>query len=317
MGYTTSTVHGIEVPDSSEANNVPEDIGKVVTALEGGSLAKRLTQTQIDALTTAQKPNGLIVFNTTTGYLQQSNGSTFRDVAGRAVTDFAVVGGGSAGANIYLVPSAGARPSNLFFGIGSLGPAAQRWNICRTAATETGGATGTGGSDFEFQRFDNSGNLLGTPVTIRRSDGRVTLERSTVAGDPAETVVTKGLLDATGKWSQWTPVAYGGTTVLSGCTTEGSYTRIGDTVHWECRIAIGAATGGYGALNVGGDLPQPHMPRGTMGHHANDVDTIANRVRGFWNGLGGTPPQLMTLVGVMLPSNGNVYYASGTYRADG
>ena len=37
MGYTTSTIHGIEVPDSSEANNVPEDIGKVVTALEAGA----------------------------------------------------------------------------------------------------------------------------------------------------------------------------------------------------------------------------------------------------------------------------------------
>jgi len=47
MGYTTSTVHGIEVPDSAEANNIPEDIGKVVTALEGGSLAKRLTSAQI------------------------------------------------------------------------------------------------------------------------------------------------------------------------------------------------------------------------------------------------------------------------------
>ena len=52
MGYTTSTVHGIEVPDSAEANNVPEDIGKVVTALEAGSLVKRLTGAQIAALTT-------------------------------------------------------------------------------------------------------------------------------------------------------------------------------------------------------------------------------------------------------------------------
>ena len=29
MGYTTSTIHGIEVPDSSEANDIPEDIGEV------------------------------------------------------------------------------------------------------------------------------------------------------------------------------------------------------------------------------------------------------------------------------------------------
>ena len=81
MGYTTSTVHGIEVPDSAEANNIPEDIGKVVTALETGSLVKRLTSAQIAALTGPQKPNGLVVFNTTTGRLQISNGTSFSDVA--------------------------------------------------------------------------------------------------------------------------------------------------------------------------------------------------------------------------------------------
>lgn len=80
MGYTTSTVHGIEVPDSAEANNIPEDIGKVVTALEGGSLGKRLTSAQIAALASPQKPSGLVVFNTTTGKLQISDGTNFSNV---------------------------------------------------------------------------------------------------------------------------------------------------------------------------------------------------------------------------------------------
>lgn len=80
MGYTTSTIHGIDVPDSSQANNIPTDLGKIVTALEGGSLVKRLTSTQINALTSAQKPAGLLVFNSTTNKLQVSNGATFTDV---------------------------------------------------------------------------------------------------------------------------------------------------------------------------------------------------------------------------------------------
>jgi len=80
MGYTTSTVHGIEVPDSAEANNVPEDIGKVVTALEGGSIVKRLTGAAIAALTSPQKPAGLVVYNTTTSVLQISDGTNFADV---------------------------------------------------------------------------------------------------------------------------------------------------------------------------------------------------------------------------------------------
>ena len=81
MGYTTSTIHGIEVPDSSEANNVPEDIGKVVTALEGGSIVRRLTGAAIAALTAPEKPAGLVVYNTTTNKLQISDGTNFADVA--------------------------------------------------------------------------------------------------------------------------------------------------------------------------------------------------------------------------------------------
>lgn len=86
MGYTTSTIHGIEVPDSSETNNIPEDIGKVVTALEGGSIAKRLTGAAIAALTAPQKPAGLLVYNTTTNKLQISDGTNFADVDATAVS---------------------------------------------------------------------------------------------------------------------------------------------------------------------------------------------------------------------------------------
>ena len=35
MGYTTSTIHGIEVPDSVRSERHPEDIGKVVTGAGG------------------------------------------------------------------------------------------------------------------------------------------------------------------------------------------------------------------------------------------------------------------------------------------
>ena len=98
MGYTTSTVHGIEVPDSSETNNIPEDIGKVVTALEAGSLAKRLTGAAIAALTAPQKPAGLVVYNTTTGKLQISDGSNFTDLDATAVAALPKTGGTMSGA---------------------------------------------------------------------------------------------------------------------------------------------------------------------------------------------------------------------------
>ncbi len=84
MGYTTSTVHGIEVPDSSEANDVPEDIGKVVTALAGGSIIRRLTSAQIAALTGPEKPAGVYFHDTTTGRLVVSDGTNVANVASPA-----------------------------------------------------------------------------------------------------------------------------------------------------------------------------------------------------------------------------------------
>jgi hypothetical protein len=90
MGYTTSTIHGIEVPDSSEANNVPEDIGKVVTALEGGSIIRRLTGAAIAALTAPQKPAGVVVYNTTIGKLMISDGTSFVDVDAAALASAAL-----------------------------------------------------------------------------------------------------------------------------------------------------------------------------------------------------------------------------------
>ena len=95
MGYTTSTIHGIEVPDSSETNNIPEDIGKVVTALEAGSLAKRLTGAAIAALTAPQKPSGLLVYNTTTNKLQISDGTNFANIDAASLP---LVGGTMSGA---------------------------------------------------------------------------------------------------------------------------------------------------------------------------------------------------------------------------
>jgi hypothetical protein len=47
-----------------------------------------------------------------------------------------------------------------------------RWSSGKDAAAETGANTG---SNFAIARYDDSGALLGTPITIRRSDGLITL----------------------------------------------------------------------------------------------------------------------------------------------
>lgn len=78
---TTSTVNGLPAPADGDGNDVVSDLLALVAVLDTGSVVKRLTSVQIAALSAGQKPAGLVVYNTTTGRLQVSNGSTFDDHA--------------------------------------------------------------------------------------------------------------------------------------------------------------------------------------------------------------------------------------------
>lgn len=77
---TTTTVMGISKPQSSDANNVPLHLGAVADFLDVNPSISPLSGAVIAALTGPQKPAGRVVYNTTTGTLQISNGTTFRDV---------------------------------------------------------------------------------------------------------------------------------------------------------------------------------------------------------------------------------------------
>lgn len=91
---STTTVNGLPYPEDSDANDVAADMLALVAALDAGSVVKRLSQAQINALTGAQKPAGLVVYNTTTSTVQVSNGSTFSDVdSGSPVTDHGSLSG--------------------------------------------------------------------------------------------------------------------------------------------------------------------------------------------------------------------------------
>ena len=75
-----STIHGIPIPAGGDDNDSVAAIAAVIASLESGSIIRRLSQAQIDALTGPQKPAGLAVFNTTAQVLQVSDGTNFRDV---------------------------------------------------------------------------------------------------------------------------------------------------------------------------------------------------------------------------------------------
>ena len=75
-----STIHGIPTPAGGDDNDSVAAIAAVIAALEGGSIVRRLSQAQIDALTGPQKPAGLVVHNTTAQVQQVSDGSAFRNI---------------------------------------------------------------------------------------------------------------------------------------------------------------------------------------------------------------------------------------------
>ena len=143
MGYTTSSIHGIEVPNSAEANDVPEDIGKVVTALEGGSFARRLTGAQIAALTGAQKTAGVLVYNTTTNRLQISDGTNFADyVAGTPTYAIGALSSNqtiaASGSDVTVAFSDSSDPSGIHAsGVFTL-PSAGVWQVSGAAVFATG-----------------------------------------------------------------------------------------------------------------------------------------------------------------------------------
>lgn len=65
----------------STTNNVPAHIEELKDAINGGSLIRRLTQAQIDALSGVTRPIGLVVVNLTRGCPQMWTGSAWVDVA--------------------------------------------------------------------------------------------------------------------------------------------------------------------------------------------------------------------------------------------
>ena len=62
------------------ADTATTDIATINTAIANGTVVKRLTATQLSALSSGDKPNGLTVYNTTDSSLRTSDGTNFNVV---------------------------------------------------------------------------------------------------------------------------------------------------------------------------------------------------------------------------------------------
>lgn len=75
-----NTTKGFPYPIDTDEADVPSDVQLLAEAIDAAPGVASLTQTQINALSAAQKWAGRIVWNQTTNRLQQSNGSSFTDL---------------------------------------------------------------------------------------------------------------------------------------------------------------------------------------------------------------------------------------------
>lgn len=75
-----STVNALPYPQSSDTNNVPTHLADLITALDSGSFIRRMSQSTRNALTTAQKPAGRVIFNTTSSKAQIYDGADWWDL---------------------------------------------------------------------------------------------------------------------------------------------------------------------------------------------------------------------------------------------
>lgn len=129
----------------SATNNVPRDIEALKDSINGGSLIRRLSQAQIDALSGSTRPIGLTVYNATSGRVEVWTGSRWEDVSARAVyatgwstSDQSV----AVGASATVLYGAENDPLGLLSGGTFTAPSTGVYVLTAHAKIMRGGATG-------------------------------------------------------------------------------------------------------------------------------------------------------------------------------
>ena len=235
-------------PASGDANNVPADFLQLKDAINAGSILRRLTTAQRDALGAAQKPVGVAIYNTTLGRIQMWNGSAWVNVSHGSfvVNDDGSVGvtfSGASGGGLTLNTSSGTLGARLTFSESG----AEQWQIVRLT---------DGSADL---MIGTRGGGVGQVLRFVYATGRAWLSRQTQVADAADSIVTKGYVDGLGTWSAWTPTLTASVTnpTSSAVAAECRYVQNGKTVIGKAQITVTAA--GSGIYRI----PLPVAPAAT------------------------------------------------------
>ena len=200
-------------------NNVPAHIEEVKDAINGGSLLRRLSQAQIDALSGVTRPIGLIVENLTTGATQKWDGAKWVDLVDSSGATFS--------GDVEVVQS-GAGDRGLRFFDGTV----RRWFVAFEQATKR----------LNFHRYNASGVYQGASIILEPS-GQV-VSSSHVGGVWSGVMGASGLvtlalpLSPSGNWSVTATAATNGpvnvaAVTASSVTFQHSFAGVAATIHWH------------------------------------------------------------------------------------
>ena len=140
-------------------NNVPAHLEEVKDAINGGSLLRRLSQAQIDALSGATRPIGLSVENLTTGRTQKWDGARWVDLVDSSGATFSGdLTVSKATPRIGLADPTAGGAAGFDFSLGGV----RRW------VAEAAGAIG-----WRVNRYGAGGAYADTPLLVREATGQV------------------------------------------------------------------------------------------------------------------------------------------------
>ena len=206
-----NTTKGYPYPIDTDQADVPSDVQLLAEAVDGSPGVSSLTQTQINALTVAEKWAGRIVWNQTTSKHQRSDGSAFSDLpsALSTATPGATSSTGAAGT------SGDASRADHVHALGAHKSTHATGGSDALAASDIGAATsghahagtydpaGTAASAVAAHEIDttNVHGIADTSALVLTSDSRLTNTRTPTDGSVTDAKVAAGAAIAQSKIS--------------------------------------------------------------------------------------------------------------------
>jgi hypothetical protein len=252
---TLTTGDVIEAGGAPLASPIFTGVPAGPTAAPGTNTTQLASTAFVTAAVTAST-TGVASFNTRTGAVAL-NATDVSNASGLLTTGGTMTGALVVNSTLQVAGTAGGAWPEIILNKSASGIATMltvntagviRWRIVPGSAEAEGGTAN--GSNFGIDRFDNSGNYLGTPLTINRASGQVTMPGG-IVGNTSGTAAPGGIIgEIVSSTFQATTLVNGAWTSINGT---GIGLQAGDWDIWavgRISLAGGCATMGIGVTTA-------------------------------------------------------------------